>query len=717
MKHASAVLVPPPGRVVILWLWLLALLPGTLRAATPLKLEAENATLQGTRVLRDTPGYSGAGYVGKFEGATDSLTFSFPATAGWYDLTIRYTSPFGEKEYQLAVNGRQSGYSLAGPVAGFGDSRVGRFELKAGTNTIIIRRGWGYFGVDYISLKPVAAARGTATIPLVNGRAEAELGDFTGVQVAATPTGFSGSGYVTGFDAATDNLSLTFDVTTAGLYTLTLGYTSPFGNKDYDLSVNGEQSVGRFTQTGSAFGSANAGTFLLTKGLNTVVVGQGWGYFGVDYLQLTPATAPLPAAVATPLIDAQATPTARALLTYLRGLYGSKVLAGQHASPQDTLAELRYVQRRTGKEAALASFDLIEYSPSRRANGSNPRGHAEQYLAWARHGNGRGIVSLMWHWNAPTDLINSGTNPWWRGFYTDGSTFDVQAVLADPAGARYQLLLRDIDSVAVQLRKFQTAGVPVLWRPLHEAEGAWFWWGAKGPAAYRQLWQLLYNRLTGYHQLHNLIWVYAGVQNPGNDWYPGDAYVDIAGVDLYLPPTANISADWTGLQTRFGGRKLVALTESGNLPDPAKIRAFATWWSWFSVWEGPSFIRSQPPALLQRVYNDQDVITLDELPNWAGTTVTANHLPQALAPDALAVYPNPATGYSLNARLTLPAGQAIILTLTNALGQQVRQHSAYLQAGANTFQLPIAQLSSGLYLLTVKGATLPTITRRVFIEQ
>ncbi|MGY3091321.1 hypothetical protein ACVWYF_004387 [Hymenobacter sp. UYAg731] len=716
MKHIYFSLVPVRSHAVYFLLWLLVLLPGALRAATPIKLEAESATLHGVGVLSNTPGYSGAGYAGNFEGATDSLTFSFAAAAGWYDLAIRYTSPFGDKEYELAVNGQQSGYSLAGPVAGFGISRVGRFQLKDGTNTITLKRGWGYFGIDYISLTPAPAARVLSTVPLINGRAEAELGDLTGVQASATPAGFSGTGYVTGFDAATDKVSITFDVTTAGLYTIALGYTSPFGNKNYDLTVNGDQSSGQFLQTGSSFSSAVAGTFLLTQGLNTVVIGQGWGYFGVDYLQITSTTAPLPAAVATPLVDAQATPTARALLTYLRGVYGTKVLAGQHASPQDTLAALRYVQRRTGKEAALASFDLIEYSPSRRANGSNPRGYAEQYLGWAQHGNGRGIVSLMWHWNAPTDLINSASNPWWRGFYTDGSTFDVQAVLADPTGARYQLLLRDIDSIAVQLRKFQAAGTPVLWRPLHEAEGAWFWWGAKGPAAYRQLWQLLYNRLTNYHQLHNLIWVYAGVQNPSNPWYPGDAYVDIAGVDLYLPPTANMSGDWAGLQTQFGGRKLVALTESGNLPDPVKIRAFATWWSWFSVWEGANYIRSQPLALLQRVYNDQDIITLDELPNWARTT-TASRSPQALAPDALAVYPNPATGYSLNARLTLPAGQAVVLTLTNALGQQVRQQVANLHAGANTFQLPIAQLSSGLYLLTVKGADLPAITKRVFIEQ
>ena len=54
------------------------------------------------------------------------------------------------------------------------------------------------------------------------------------------------------------------------------------------------------------------------------------------------------------------------------------------------------------------------------------------------------------------------------------------SALADPAGEDYALLLRDIDAIAVELQKFEDAGVPVIWRPLHEAQGGWFWWGAQG---------------------------------------------------------------------------------------------------------------------------------------------------------------------------------------------------------------------------------------------
>jgi mannan endo-1,4-beta-mannosidase len=225
---------------------------------------------------------------------------------------------------------------------------------------------------------------------------------------------------------------------------------------------------------------------------------------------------------------------------------------------------------------------------------------------------------------------------------------------------------------------------------------------------------MLYRRLTNYHQLHNLIWVYSTTQNPPIDWYPGDAYVDIAGPDLYLPASANMSGDWNGFQTQVGGRKLVALTETGNLPDPANIRAYATWWSWFSVWSG-TFIRQQPQALLQSVYTDADIITRDELPNWRATALTMQ--PARLAADALSVYPNPTSGATLTTVLTLPTAQVVRIELANVLGKSVFGADAGLRAGSNTLAVPTSQLSAGVYLLTVRAAGQTTLTKRVVISQ
>ncbi|MGA0560178.1 glycosyl hydrolase [Larkinella sp. VNQ87] len=438
---------------------------------------------------------------------------------------------------------------------------------------------------------------------------EAETGTLSGVQTATALPGFSGTGYVTGFDDATDKLTLTFNIP-AGLYELAVGYASPSGDKGVDFQINDEKGGGTLKQTPSGFKTARLGLFRLRDGQNTVTILRGWGYFSIDYLQARPATVALPAKPPKNLTDAKAMASTRALFSFLVDQYGQKVLSGQ----QD---DVEYILEKTGKEPAIGAFDLMDYSPSRAQRGAVPQRSSEACIAWAKKGEGRGIVSLAWHWNAPTDLIDEKPDKlWWSGFYTRATTFDLAAVLADKQGERYQLLLRDIDVIAGELKKFQLADVPVLWRPLHEASGGWFWWGAKGPGPFKKLWQLLYDRLTNHHQLHNLIWVYTATDSVKPDWYPGDAYVDIVGMDIYTDATASLSGNWADAQGRFNGKKMVTLSETGNLPDAGKIRDFGTWWSWFAVWTGTDYIKKQPLERLKAVFTDKDVLTRDELPDW-----------------------------------------------------------------------------------------------------
>ena len=312
------------------------------------------------------------------------------------------------------------------------------------------------------------------------------------------------------------------------------------------------------------------------------------------------------------LTDPQATSETKSLMSFLVDYYGMQVLSGQ----QD-MVEINYIYSVTGKKPAIGVFDLIEYSPSRIEHGSNPTDQVESWISWANTGGG--MVSLSWHWNAPTDLIDEPNHEWWRGFYTHATTFDINAVLADPCGTRYQLVLRDLDAIALQLKKFRDANLPVLWRPLHEASGGWFWWGAKGPGPFIELWQLMHDRFVNYHGLHNLIWVYTVGDSA---WYPGDDYVDIASMDIYpSDPNSSLVGYWQDTQSRHEGVKLVTLSECGILPDPNKIRADKVWWSWFSVWSG-EFIRDVNQTFLNSVYHDADIITLDELIDWKHYPVT-----------------------------------------------------------------------------------------------
>lgn len=189
-----------------------------------------------------------------------------------------------------------------------------------------------------------------------------------------------------------------------------------------------------------------------------------------------------------------------------------------------------------------------------------------------------------------------------------------------PGSANYNLIVRDIDAIATQLKRLQAEGIPVLWRPLHEAEGGWFWWGAKGAEPCKKLWALLYDRLTNYHKLNNLIWVWNSV---ASSWYPGNNMVDALSVDIYAS-AGNHDAQASSFNTvksLSGDTKLIAMSECGVIPNWSSSAP----WSYWVVWNG-EFINDgnyNSRSFLQTTYNSQNVLSLDEISGWkSGTTPT-----------------------------------------------------------------------------------------------
>ena len=195
----------------------------------------------------------------------------------------------------------------------------------------------------------------------------------------------------------------------------------------------------------------------------------------------------------------------------------------------------------------------------------------------------------------------AGTNT----FYTDFTTFDVTRAVT-PGTQEYTDIIRDIDDIAVQLKKFEDAGVPILWRPLHEAGGGWFWWGAKGPEACLELYTILYDRLQNYHHLHNLIWVWS---TPETDWYPGNDKVDIVGYDSY-PGVYNYGNQKNAFDILYnltGGNKLVAMSENGPIPNPDDCLDLDAPWSYFMSWSDLVF-QQNTTGHLQDVYSNPRVL-------------------------------------------------------------------------------------------------------------
>ncbi|GIP24351.1 glycosyl hydrolase [Paenibacillus sp. J22TS3] len=433
---------------------------------------------------------------------------------------------------------------------------------------------------------------------------EAESGTLTGTAAAKDTPGYSGTGYVTSFDNDGDSLAVDVSVPSAGLYQITIRYHSPYGHKQAYLFVNGTAAGSVDFEQTTGFTEMAVTKALLNKGTNTIRLDKGWGMYEIDYFAIEPAAAPAVHQVSKALVNPGASSAVKSLMSYLVDSYGSKILSGQ----QD-YSNVAWIQSNLGKKPAMVGFDLMDYSPSRVELGAATT-EIEKAIDWDRQG---GIVSFVWHWNAPKDLINQPGKEWWRGFYTDSTTFDIQYALDHPDSEDYALLLRDIDAIAIQLKRLQDANVPVLFRPLHEAEGGWFWWGAKGAEPCKELYRILYDRLTNYHHLNNLIWVWNSISP---DWYPGDDVVDIVSYDSY--PLAGDYSPQMGkydqLVSLGRDRKLVAMTENGAIPDPDLLPVYHADWSWFTTW-GAFDGNANSLDHLKKVYNHDYVVTLDELPN------------------------------------------------------------------------------------------------------
>jgi mannan endo-1,4-beta-mannosidase len=435
--------------------------------------------------------------------------------------------------------------------------------------------------------------------------------------------GYSGTGYVTQFDSQTNSDYFEMQVNAPqGLHELWVGYRSQFGEKGYTYRVGNETGQAFFNQS-TIFSTDRAGLFNLPGGTTTLGIRENWGFYDVDYLEFRPFTPPTISPVAPQLSDSLANQNTQMLMNYMTSIYGQKTIAGHQHDESKNLPfpSSTYLNLSGGIRPALRSSDFMEYSPTRLAFGANPRNETEQTRDWAT-ANG-GIVSMTWHWNAPANLVNTpcgqscGPNdyPWWRGFYTQGTTFNLPAALANPASSDYQLILRDIDAIGVELQKFEDAGVPVVWRPLHEAQGGWFWWGAHGPDTFKSLWRLMHDRLTNHHGLHNLIWEFTSSAAEGNHlaWYPGDDVVDMVGLDIYTDPSSTMSGQWYDVLAHYNGRKMIALSESGTLPDASAMDAYNIAWSYFSLWKD-GFLDDFTAAQVQALLNDDDIVTLEDLP-------------------------------------------------------------------------------------------------------
>ena len=146
------------------------------------------------------------------------------------------------------------------------------------------------------------------------------------------------------------------------------------------------------------------------------------------------------------------------------------------------------------------------------------------------HWNKGGLVTISWH----------AQNPWTNGNTWDTDQVDIKELLDDNSKVN-QVWKKQLNTIADALSDLQENGVVVIWRPFHEMNGGWFWWGleatAKNPDLFKQLWIYQYDFFKK-KGLKNLLWCYS-VNKPYEEpfdvlaFYPGDELVDIVGQDVY----------------------------------------------------------------------------------------------------------------------------------------------------------------------------------------
>ncbi len=430
-------------------------------------------------------------------------------------------------------------------------------------------------------------------------------------------------------------VSVDVEVEEAGLYELSICYCEPYdpNKKVQYLNVNGVNQGEVCFVHNLTFEETSGGVIMLQKGVNTIEFEAYWGYTMFDYLTIKPADEKLKNLSPTrQLSNKNASKSAKSLYNYLCDMYGNHIIAGQqeycgsHNYNQwndpdnyikDNEAEFEYIMEKTGKQPAIRGIDFLAY----RSNSNWEDNAPERAIQWVNEY--KGIATVTWHWNVPSEkggeevafyVESTGNTPY--------TTFSISKALEEGTWEHEQLMA-DIEEIAKQLKKLKDADVPILWRPLHEAEGAWFWWGAEGAEPCKKLYRLLYDQLTNVYGLDNLIWVWTGYTFPTSaDWYPGDDVVDIIGYDKYnakdgLPNLSSISSTFYSLVQSTDGQKMVAMSENDTIPSLENLLNDKACWLYFCPWYMNYLTSEQnnPVENLKEIYNSEYCITLDELPD------------------------------------------------------------------------------------------------------
>lgn len=300
-------------------------------------------------------------------------------------------------------------------------------------------------------------------------------------------------------------------------------------------------------------------------------------------------------------INPNASKQAYDLLKYLYAISGKYILSGQHNYDSQPKWSTQKTEEITGFTPIIWGGDFLACKNRKKIINEAIR----------RHKNGE-IITLMYHQVKPFESDDLGFHKSVKGRVSDQ---DWENILT-PGTQYHRAWLKKVDAIAKHLKKLRNSKIPVLWRPYHEMNGVWFWWGDRpGKDGFKQLWVMMYERYTHHHRLNNLIWVWnpnAPRSIPGDEaydyqnYYPGHRYVDVLAADIYHNDYRNSHHDQL---LDLGQGKPIALGEVGRAPTP-KILESQKQWVWFMIWAEYNITHNETEDL-KHLFKDPKVLKLN----------------------------------------------------------------------------------------------------------
>lgn len=247
--------------------------------------------------------------------------------------------------------------------------------------------------------------------------------------------------------------------------------------------------------------------------------------------------------VATYMVDANATKETVALFYNLKKLAKTKVAIGQqdafNSFYQDNGGDSD-IKKNTGSDPAILGSDFMFITDKN--NNNQPDNwfyqEEEKIIMATKAAYAKGIINTFcWHLREPIKEDS---------FYTADMTADQKANAFKsilPNGVNHEWYKKKLDKIAsvlLNLKGSKGELIPIIFRPFHEFDGSWFWWGANFATAqeYKTAYQFTVDYLKNSKGVHNILYAFS----PDNTYtteanylsrYPGDKYVDVLGMDNY----------------------------------------------------------------------------------------------------------------------------------------------------------------------------------------